>query len=94
MSKGAKWWRAELRRMKSKLMSQCRVCGSSKDVVIYDPRPLWAYPIRTTVCPDHCPDHDFNRHKDGTYCDQCGVEPDQEWWIDLAAYMDDLEFPS
>lgn len=80
-----------LRRFSDRMMSQCRRCGSSKEVVSYDPRGLWAYAIRTTVCPDHCPGHDFQRHRDGTYCDHCGIEPDQEWWIDQAEYMAELD---
>lgn len=62
------------------LMSKCRVCGSRDDVISYDPRGVWAYPFRKTYCPEHCPEHDFNRHRDGAYCDTCGQEPPYDWY--------------
>ena len=67
-----RWWFYNLTCL---YMSRCRVCGSNEDVVAYDPRGLWAYFFRRTVCPEHCAEHDFNRHRDGTYCDHCGQEP-------------------
>lgn len=67
-----RWW---FHRLQDRYMSRCRVCRSSENVVSYDPRGLWAYPIRKTVCPECCAEHDYNRHSDGTYCDHCGEEP-------------------
>lgn len=69
-----------LRRLTNKLMGTCCVCKSSADVISYDPRGLWAYFIRNTYCPEHCPDHDYNRYRDGTYCDNCGQEPPYDWY--------------
>jgi hypothetical protein len=70
------------RQLTSNLMSRCRVCGSSKDVISYDPRGLWAYFFRRTWCPMHCPDHDYQRWPDGTYCNNCGDLPPVDWWMD------------
>lgn len=66
--------RGYLYRLTNRLMSRCRVCGSSRDVVSYDPRGLWAFFWRKTYCPDHCPDHDFAHQRDmGMWaCDICG----------------------
>lgn len=81
-----------MRTLTSRLMSRCRVCGSSKEVVSYDPRGLWAYLVRRTWCSEHCPEHDFIYDRsEGHYCDNCGTHPDDEWHRDRAAYMDELE---
>lgn len=74
------WLGYRLKRWRDNRMASCRVCGSSKEVIAYDPRGIWAYPIRNTYCPEHCPEHDFNRHSDGTYCDTCGSEPPYDWY--------------
>ena len=64
----------------SRWMSRCRTCGSSDEVISYDPRGLWAYPIRTTYCPEHCPDHDYVYSRyDGHYCNNCGQQPPLDW---------------
>lgn len=74
------------KRLSDRLMSRCRVCGSSSDVISYDPRGLWAYLFRKTWCPEHCQDHDYVYSRyDGHYCDKCGQPPDDEWHIDRAA---------
>lgn len=74
---------AAWRHLTNILMSRCRTCGSSADVISYDPRGLWAYPIRTTYCPDHCPDHDYRyEHGAGHYCNNCGQEPPHDYWVD------------
>lgn len=52
-------------RVRDRLMSRCRVCRCSTDVISYDPRGLWAYPFRRTWCPDH--DYVYGRY-DGHYC--------------------------
>jgi hypothetical protein len=44
----------------SRLLSRCRVCASSGDVAVFDPRGLCAFCRRDTYCPAHCPEHDFN----------------------------------
>lgn len=72
----------QLEKIRNKLMSQCRICGSAENVISYDPRWTWAYPIRKTYCPEHCPEHDYNRHRDGTYCDICGQEPPYDYYED------------
>jgi anaerobic ribonucleoside-triphosphate reductase len=72
--------RDRLHAVTGRLMSRCRVCGSRSDVISYDPRGLWAYLFRRTWCPECCPDHDFNRHRDGAYCDNCGQEPPFDWY--------------
>jgi hypothetical protein len=65
----------------TRLMSRCRVCGSSENVIIFDPRCLWAYFFRQTWCPPHCPDHDYRYSRyDGHYCDNCGQEPPFDWF--------------
>jgi len=67
-------------RTKHGLMSRCRVCSSSENVVMYDPRGLWAYPIRDTYCPEHCPEHDYTHERGvGFYCMYCGQEPPYDW---------------
>lgn len=75
-----------LRRLTNRLMSQCRVCGSSRDVVCYDPRGLWAFFWRKTYCPDHCPDHDFTYQRDMREwgCEICGEPAPYDFW----AYTD------
>jgi hypothetical protein len=66
-----------------RLMSRCRVCGSRADVIMYDPRGLWAYFFRQTWCPPHCPDHDYIYSRgDGHYCNNCGQQPDYDWHAD------------
>lgn len=81
-----------LRQLTSKMMSCCRVCGSSADVVMYDPRGLWAYFWRRTVCPKHCPDHDYVYERyEGHYCDNCGEHPDDQWYADRADAMAEAE---
>jgi hypothetical protein len=80
-----------LRRLADRQMSRCRVCGSSKDVVSYDPRGIWAFFGRRTWCPSHCPDHYQSLHRDGRYCDNCGLEPDDQWYADQAEHMAELE---
>ncbi len=80
------------RQLANKLMSQCRVCGSSKDVISYDSRGLWAYFWRHTYCPDHCPDHDYVYDRyEGHYCDNCGQHPDDRWHADRADAMAEAE---
>jgi hypothetical protein len=65
----------------NRFMSRCRVCGSSEDVISYDPRGLWAYLWRRTWCPDHCPDHDYIYGRyDGHYCNNCGNSPPPDWY--------------
>lgn len=90
MLRGIVWW---LRfRFSDPLMSRCRVCGSSKDVIQYDPRGLWAYPLRRTWCPAHCPDHDYVYSRwEGHYCNNCGEQPDVEWYCDRAQAMHEAE---
>lgn len=81
-----------LRRIGDRLMSRCRVCGSSKDVISFDPRGMWAYFWRRTWCPDHCPDHEYVYCRyDGHYCGNCGQEPDAEWYADRAIDMAEAE---
>lgn len=65
----------------ARMMSRCRVCGSSANVLMYDPRGIWAYLIRQTWCPPDCPDHDYvhDRHERCHYCDNCGQEPPYDW---------------
>lgn len=63
-----------------RLMGSCRVCGGTEDVISYDPRGLWAYFFRKTYCPQHCPEHDYNRHRDGAYCDICSDVPPDDWY--------------
>lgn len=71
------------RRACSRYMSRCRICGSSRDVISYDPRGLWAFPIRNTYCPEHCPDHSYAYSRyDGYYCESCGQSPDPDWYSD------------
>uniref|UniRef100_E6VFK6 Uncharacterized protein n=1 Tax=Rhodopseudomonas palustris (strain DX-1) TaxID=652103 RepID=E6VFK6_RHOPX len=71
------------RRCVAPLMATCRVCGKSDEVAMYDPRGLWAYFVRRTWCPEHCPDHDYVYSPwDGHYCDNCGKEPEPEWFWD------------
>lgn len=72
--------RERLRRFTGTMMSRCRVCGSSENVIGYDPRGLWAYFFRRTWCPEHCPEHEYNRHRDGFYCDNCSEEPPYDWY--------------
>jgi len=84
-----------MRVLTSLAMSRCRVCGSSKDVAMYDPRGLWAYPIRKTWCPAHCPDHDYIYcRSEGHYCGNCGQQPDAQWYDDRAAAMAEAEAES
>jgi len=81
-----------LKRLSDRLMSRCRVCGSSKDVISYDPRGAWAYLFRKTWCPEHCPDHDYVYDRyEGHYCDKCGQQPDDQWHIDRANDMAEAE---
>lgn len=71
--------------IEARLMSRCRVCGSSADVISYDPRGVWAYFWRSTVCPAHCPDHDYIYSRyEGHYCNHCGEPPSVEWQADRA----------
>lgn len=80
------------RAIQNRCMSRCRVCGSSEDVVSYDPRGLWAYPFRRTYCPAHCPDHDYIYSRwDGHYCNNCGQSPNEQWHCDRADAMTELE---
>jgi len=77
--------RYKLRAITDPYMSRCRVCGSGKDVISFDPRGLWAYPVRNTVCPAHCPDHDYVYCRyDGHYCNNCGQSPGDDWYADRA----------
>lgn len=81
-----------LRQLANKLMSRCRACGSSADVISYDPRGLWAYFWRRTYCPDHCPDHDYVYDRyDGHCCDNCGQPATVEWHLDRAEAMAEAE---
>lgn len=71
------WWHG----LPGLVMGRCRVCGSGKDVVQYDPRGLWAYFGRRTWCPAHCPDHDYEYERGaGFMCRHCGEEPPHDWW--------------
>jgi hypothetical protein len=77
------WVRDLYQRELTRAMSRCRVCGSSRDVALFDPRGLWAYVIRNTYCPEHCPDHEYTYSRyDGHYCSHCGREPDPDWFCD------------
>lgn len=72
--------RAGVRAWSNGLMSRCRVCGSGDDVICYDPRWIWAYPIRNTYCPAHCPDHDYTYARyEGHYCKVCAQSPPDDW---------------
>lgn len=63
------------------LMSKCRVCGSSENVIGFDPRGLWAYFSRKTWCPEHCPDHTYTHHRyEGHLCDNCSQSPPADWY--------------
>ncbi len=62
-------------------MSRCRVCTSSKDVMVFDPRGIWAFPFRTTVCPGHCEDHDYEYEPGiGKCCIHCGEVPPHDYY--------------
>lgn len=67
-------------------MNRCRVCCSSKDVIQYDPRLVWAYPWRTTVCPAHCEDHDYEHERSERwwFCKHCGDPADVNWVCERA----------
>ncbi len=83
---------ASWRRLADRLMCRCRVCGSGKDVGIYDPRGLWAFLWRRTWCPAHCPDHDYIYDRwEGHYCGNCGEPPSEEWHSDRALAMAEAE---
>lgn len=62
------WW------MTNHPMSRCRSCGSSKDVAFYDPRGIWAYFFRNTLCPKCCTEHEFEYDRDMREhcCTKCG----------------------
>lgn len=89
-------WRAKLRNAKfwilhnlhprtisNRLMGRCRVCGSGKDVLMYDSRSLLYYFVRKTYCPEHCPDHDYVYDRyEGHYCNNCGQSPDPDWYAE------------
>lgn len=84
--------RWQLRRLSDPFMSRCRVCGSRADVISFDPRGLWAYPFRRTWCPQHCPDHDYIYSRyDGHYCNNCGQQPDDQWYCDGVIDMAEAE---
>lgn len=73
-------------RLSDRLMGSCRVCGKTDDVIMYDPRGLWAYFFRKTYCPAHCPDHDYTYSRyEGHYCNNCGQAPDDDWYHDRAS---------
>lgn len=74
--------RSPLVRLTNNLMSRCRACGSSRDVVCYDPRGLWAFFFRTTWCPAHCPEHDFAYQRDMREwgCEKCGEPAPHDFW--------------
>lgn len=77
------WLHNWLHDLTCRLMSRCRVCGGRAEVIMYDPRGLWAYFFRTTYCPDHCPDHDYVYDRyEGRYCNNCGASPDPDWYSD------------
>lgn len=77
-----RWLRTKLWILTSNMMSRCRVCGGRKDVVCFDPRGLWAFPIRKTYCPQHCPDHDFAYQRDHHEwgCEICGEPAPHDFW--------------
>lgn len=74
--------RAKWHRLTNSLMSRCRMCGESRDVIAYDPRGLWAFFRRKTYCPKHCPDHDFAYQRDMHEwgCNICGEPPPADFW--------------
>lgn len=76
--------RSAFHRLTNRMMGSCRVCGSSSDVICYDPRGLWAFSWRTTYCPAHCPDHDFSYQRDirGWACDICGEPAPPDYGVD------------
>jgi hypothetical protein len=69
-------------RLTNNLMSRCRVCGSSRDVLGYDPRGLHAFFRRTTYCPQHCPDHDYayDRGAHEWCCQICQDPAPHDFW--------------
>lgn len=69
-------------RLRNSLMNRCRVCGSSKDVICYDPRGLWAFFVRKTWCPAHCPEHDFayDRSEREWRCEHCSESAPPDFW--------------
>lgn len=73
-------WR-QFRSWQSTLMLRCRVCGKTDDVMVGDPRGLWAYPWRKTYCPAHCPDHDYEYDRDmrGRCCTICAAPAPDDW---------------
>lgn len=73
-----------LRAWTNRLMSRCRICGSSHDVYAYDPRGLWAYFFRKTYCPAHCPEHDYKHDKWSREwrCTICDDIAPVDWMID------------
>lgn len=77
-----RWLSNQLHILTNRLMNRCRVCGSSKDVICYDPRGLWAFPFRNTYCPVHCPDHDFAYQRDHCEwgCEICGEPAPHDFW--------------
>lgn len=72
------WWD----RRAAKLMGSCRKCGETKDVICYDPRSLWFYPVRKTYCPDCCPEHEFayERWERAWCCQVCGDHAPHDFW--------------
>lgn len=74
--------RVPLYRWTGRLMSRCRVCGSSDDVLCYDPRGLWAFFWRKTYCPQHCPDHEFeyDRGMREWCCSICSEPAPRDFW--------------
>lgn len=72
-----------MRSWTERLMSRCRVCGSSENVACYDPRGLWAYFFRSTYCPECCPEHDYIREPgEGMRCRHCSEPPDADWYYE------------
>lgn len=76
------WWRIRLHSVTGVLMARCRACGSSKGVLVFDPRGLWAYFWRNTYCPEHCPDHDFkyDRGMRRWCCEHCSEDAPHDFW--------------
>ena len=86
-----RWWnwnnpKTLWHRLTSDMMGRCKVCNRKEDVICYDPRGLWAYPIRTTVCPTHCEqvygEHDWHHDRyEGWICNHCAIEPPLDAWM-------------
>ena len=68
----------------NRLMSRCRVCGSRKEVICYDPRTILHYFRRKTYCPDHCPDHYYvyERSERHHFCETCGIPAPPDWYAE------------